>query len=272
MLLTCKLTNVVPVWQHKLTRYCVCCVGCVHVCVFSLCDTTSAHAVFTIWLELKLQPVKKRWFKKREQNNWTTFCQEHNGTVELVHLALCVPHTTNGPLTSCCFQRIPARPSLCCCHWNFQPTRVHCSHCHGCRCHDSHCRVTLSRCRWTRCSSSPRPPRWASKTCCSCGGCAARPRGPGRCCRCPPMGGLARLRPGCSPQCGAVVPWSCSPTLPWAWSCMGWTLCTLRFPLHPPAPGSNTAWSLNLLTLGESSVRAVFQGCGVDERWVTPFW
>lgn len=157
----------------------------------------------------------------------------------------------DAPLTSCCFQKTPAVPSLCCCRWSCPPTRGRCSRCHGCRCHDFRCHVTPFRCHWTRCSSSPRPPLWAIGTCCSCGGCAARRRGPARCCcRCPPTGGLARAHLGCSRPFGAAVPWSCTRTLPWAWRCMRWTLCTLRFPLHPPAPGSNTAWTLSLLTWG----------------------
>lgn len=238
--------------------------ACVIICLlFVSCN--SVCAVLIIWLELNLQQSFK-------SSHLKTLCQVRNYREQLVPLAPGVLHTPEGPLTSCCSQTIPAGPSLCCCRWNSPPTRARCSRCHGCRCRDSHCRATRSRCRWSRCSSSPRPPRWASGTCCSCGGCAARPRGPGRCCRCPPTGGLAQPRPGCSPPCGAAVPWSCSRALPWASSWMRRTLCTLRIPLHPPAPGSNTAWSLNFLTWGDGDARCVSLVCWVVHRWVTPCW
>lgn len=154
------------------------------------------------------------------------------------------------PLTSCCFQKIPAAPSLCCSHWSCPSTRGRGFHCHGSRCRGFRCRATRSRSRSTRCSSSPRPPREASGSGCSCGGCAASREGPDRCCRCPRRGGLSRARLGCSHPFGAAAPWSCTPTLPSAWSCTRWTVCTLRLHPGPPELGSDKAWSLNLLTSG----------------------
>lgn len=154
------------------------------------------------------------------------------------------------PLTSCCFQRIPAMPSLCCCHWSCPSTHGRDSRCHDSRCRGFHCRVIRSHSRWTRCSSSPRPPREASGSGRSCDGCVARWEGPGCCCRFPLRGGLGQARLGCSHPSGAAVPWSCTPRPPEAWSRMRWTLCNPR--LHPglPEQGSDRAWNLNLLTSG----------------------
>lgn len=154
------------------------------------------------------------------------------------------------PLTSCCFQKTPAVQSLCCYHWSCPSTHGRCSRCHDSRCRGFHCRVIRSHSHWTRCSSSPRPPRGAIGSGRSCDACVVRWEGPDRCCRCPPRGGLGQAHLGCSHPSGAAVPWSCTPRPPLAWSCMRWILCTLRLHPHPPAPGSGRAWSLNLLTSG----------------------
>lgn len=149
------------------------------------------------------------------------------------------------PLTSCCFQRTQEVLSLYCCHWSSLLTHARGSRCHDSRCRGFHCRVIQFHSHWTHCSSSPRPPRGAIGSVRSCDGCVVRQKCRARCCRCPPMGGRGQARLGCSHPSGAAVPWSCTLRTPLPWS------CTLRLRPYPPAPGSERAWGLNLLTSGE---------------------
>ena len=150
-------------------------------------------------------------------------------------------------LTFCYSQKIPAVPSLCCCHWSCPMTHGRGSHSHDSRCHGFHCHAILSHFRWTRYSSSPHPPRGAIETECSYGCCVARQEGPDRCCHCPPTG-QADL--GCSHPSGAAASSSCTLGPPLGWSCLKWKACRPRLHPGPPAPRSNMAWSLNPLTSG----------------------
>lgn len=147
------------------------------------------------------------------------------------------------PLTSCCFQKIPAVLSLYWCHWSCSSTNGRGSRCHDYCCRGFHCPVIRFHSRWSHCSSSPRPPWGAVGSGRSCDAWAARQEGPDHCCRCPLRGGLNQAHFGCSHPSGAVVPWRCTLRPPLAWSCM-------RLLSGPPEPRSDRAWRLNLPTSG----------------------
>lgn len=156
------------------------------------------------------------------------------------------------PPTFYCSQKIQAMLSLCCFQWNCLVSHGRGSRSHDFRCHGFHCHVILSHSRWTRCSSSPHPLQGTAESAQSCECCAVKRQGPGRCCRYPLKVGRGQPQFGRSHPSGAAVPLSYTLRPPLDWSCLKWTLCTLKLHPGPPEQGSNKVWSLNPLTSVES--------------------